>query len=36
MKFKDLFCRKDIVTAGIMMSVASAAIVFVAMACIRG
>lgn len=36
MKFKELFRRKDIVTTGIVVSIASAAIVFVTMACIRG
>lgn len=36
MKFKELIRRKDILVAGLAMSVASAAIVIVVAACVRG
>lgn len=35
MKFKELIRRKDILTAGIVMSIASAAIIFVVAACVK-
>ena len=36
MKFKELIRRKDILVASLAVSVASAAIIFVVAACVRG